>query len=128
MLWPGYYNNKRDAMPEPIIDEIPILKVSVDGPLDSQYTANGTAETLDYPANGTAFRFFPQDEMHYVLRGKAEVVYSLASNSHQKQQTITLNVGDFYVIPVGARMTWKIGDEALRILRIILPGIPKTMK
>ncbi len=126
-LWPGYYLGNIDAVPAPILDEIPVLKVTESGPTSGQFTANCAAEVREYAAAETKFRFFPHDEMHYVIAGEADLKYSLASTSHTQVKEITVHQGDFFIIPAGARVTWNVAaGGAYRFLWLTLPGIPRT--
>ena len=125
-LWPGYYLGKFESLPEPILDEIPVLKVSADGPLAGQHTAHCSAAVQEYPAAETKFRFFAQDEMHYVVAGEANLRYSLAGTSHTEVKEATVRPGDFFIIPIGARVTWTTGAGApFRFLWLTLPGLPR---
>ncbi len=63
-----------------------------------------------------------EPEVQYVLRGKAKVTYSLGATSHTEQKSMQLQEGDCYIIPAGARVTWKVSPEGpLRRLQIVMP-------
>jgi len=51
---------------------------------------------------------FVAGEFHYILRGEADITYSLASTSHTERKTMHAAPGDFYYIPPGARLKFKI--------------------
>lgn len=128
-LWPGFYRGKYSELPDPILDEIPTTRINRDGELTDQYTAHCTAETVEYQPGEQVFKFFPHDEIHYVLKGAAELVYSLAATSHTVQKTASLSEGDCLVIPCGARATWTVGDQTpLRFLWITMPGVPRITR
>jgi mannose-6-phosphate isomerase-like protein (cupin superfamily) len=63
---------------------------------------------------------FWHDEVHIVTRGKAEVTYTLAPN-HRKLVRKTLQAGDSYLIPDGARVRFEIGDEPYVHICVIMP-------
>lgn len=144
-LWPGYFFGKIDKMRDPILTEIPFMKFDPDQEPDLRVetvsgtllnytrnnirTANGSCSLEDFPPGETVFWFFPHDEIHYVVKGKAEITYSLASSSHTEQKTMTAEAGEAYLIPHGARITWKVepGDP-FRHLCFIMPGNPPTQR
>ncbi|MFC2032651.1 cupin domain-containing protein [Chloroflexota bacterium] len=144
-LWHGYCFNTADKMPEPVLTEMPFMKLNPDQEIDITVksmsgtymvatknrirTANGVCGIMDFPAGETFFWFFPHDEIQYIVKGKAEMTYSLAGTSHTEQKTMSLEPGDCYLIPRGARVTWKVAqEEDLRHLDFVMPGIPPTRK
>ncbi|MFC2031841.1 cupin domain-containing protein [Chloroflexota bacterium] len=142
-LWYGYHFNKADKTPEPILTEMPFMKFYPDQEPDIrvdtlsgaylQYkyvknmvlTANGMAGLIAFPAGETMFWFFPNEELHYIVKGTAKITYSLAGTSHTEQKTFTVEPGDCYLVPRGARVTWEVGpDEPLKHLDFLMPGVP----
>ena len=129
-LWPHYYIGKFSELPDPILDNIPVLNVNVLKPettkVGSTYkTANCSAEVCEFPAGSTVFWFFDYDETHYVLSGEADLTYSLASTSHTEVKNAKIKQHDFYVVPTGCRLTWKVSPKApLRLFWLTEPGIP----
>ena len=132
MLWPGWYIGRFNELPDPILDEMPKLNVNTYKPETAKVgstfsTANCSAEVEEFPAGSTVFWFFDYDETHYVLQGEAEMTYSLASTSHAERKTVEIKQGDFYIIPLGARITWKVSPSGpLRLFWITEPGIPAS--
>ena len=75
--------------------------------------------------NTTVDWAFWHDEVHIVTRGRAEVTYTLAPN-HRKQVSKTLQAGDTYLIPDGARVRFDIGDEPYIHICVIMPRFEYT--
>jgi mannose-6-phosphate isomerase-like protein (cupin superfamily) len=72
-------------------------------------------------AGSTVSWAFWHDEVHVVLRGAAEVSYTLGPN-HRKVVQRSFSAGDTYVIPDGARVTFRIGaDEPYVHVCVIMP-------
>ncbi|MFC2032467.1 cupin domain-containing protein [Chloroflexota bacterium] len=144
-LWNGYCFNKADKMADPILTEMPFMKFDPDQEPDVRVetlsgiylgfrknvirSANGSCALEDFLPGETMFWFFPNDEIQYIVKGKAEVTYSLAGTSHTEQKTMMVEPGDCYLIPRGARVTWKVvpGDP-LRHLCFLMPGGPPTQR
>lgn len=62
------------------------------------------------------------DEVHYILKGKGEITYSLPP-LHRRWYQTTAEAGCVYLIPRGARLRIKvIGDEPYRHLFVVMPG------
>jgi mannose-6-phosphate isomerase-like protein (cupin superfamily) len=139
-LWSGYEFNKADAIPDPIIDEIPVIHLSVDiKPISETKTTAGTyymfgREAILWSANafammemfgkGTSITWmYYFDEFHWIWQGEAEVVYSLASTGNTKKITMHVKEGDFFVTPRGSIVEFKIGpDKDLKRVCGIMPG------
>ncbi|MFC2032858.1 cupin domain-containing protein [Chloroflexota bacterium] len=137
-LWPGYYRTKNFL--EPIVSEIPKMRVDTNQDPDIRFetstgnfyisssmnrirSANGRVAIEDFGAGETITWMFPHDEFHWVLRGEADMTYSLAGNSHTEQKKVSLKEGDIFLIPLGARVTFKVGPtKPLRRLVLTLPG------
>jgi len=121
---------KFDELPEPILDEIPVLNVNVLKPetvkVGSTYnTLNCSAEVCEFPAGSEVFWFYDHDETHYVLSGEADLTYTMASTSHSDRKEAKIKQHDFYIVPMGVRMTWKVSPNApLRLFWLTEPGIP----
>ena len=79
--------------------------------------------TMEDFAPGTTISWnFWHEEVHYIVKGKAEMTFS-EPPLHQKQQTITTQAGDIYLIRRGEYVTWKIeSGEPYRHLCIIMPA------
>lgn len=125
-------------MPERITTEIPVIKIDPTQDPDQKIkTVSGnfypnTAQTMfreeglvsveDFGAGETITWFFPEPEVQYILRGKAEMTYSLGATSHTEQKTVTIEEGDCYIIPAAARLTFKVSPEGpLRKFCVIMP-------
>jgi hypothetical protein len=65
---------------------------------------------------------FPFYEVHYALKGKAEITYtSPPYHFSETKRTITVEAGDVYLIPIGTRWTRKvIGNEPYLHLCIVI--------
>ena len=130
VMWPGWYIDEFDKLPKAILNDMPVINVDVLDP-DSVKTgltfstANCSCEVDEFPAGASVFWFFDYDETHYVLDGEAEFTYSLASTSHTVRKKTKVKKGDFYIVPLGARVTWDVSsDGPLRLFWITQPGIP----
>lgn len=65
---------------------------------------------------------FYHDEVQYILKGKAEITYSLPP-LHRRWYQTEASEGCVYLIPRGARVKFKvIGDEPYRHLFVVMPG------
>jgi mannose-6-phosphate isomerase-like protein (cupin superfamily) len=75
-------------------------------------------------AQSTTSWTFPFYEVHYALKGKAEITYtSLPHHLSETKRTIMVEAGDVYWIPIGTRWTRKvIGNEPYLHLCIIIPA------
>ena len=71
---------------------------------------------------------FMGDEWHYILKGEAEVTYSLGATMHTEERKMTVKGGDLYLIPAGARLTWKVapGEPLLHLCVVIWLAAPRT--
>ncbi|MFC2031843.1 cupin domain-containing protein [Chloroflexota bacterium] len=144
-LWSGYCFNKADKLPDPVLTEMPFMKFAPDQKPDVRVetlsgvylgfkknmivTANGICGLEDFLPGESIFWFFPNDEIQYIVKGKAEMTYSLAGTSHTEQKTMDLEPGDCYLIPRGARVTWKVAPgDPLRHLAFLMPGTPPTQR
>jgi len=142
-LWPGYWKGKK--LLDPILFEIPkrnineLLKAkpkvkvkTVGGDMyvydqekvNMRY-ANGVVSIEDFGAGETFFWAFPLDsEVHIILKGKAELTYSLEGTNHTEEKKMIVEEGDVYIIPRGARMTWKVDSGGpLRKMCVLMPGL-----
>ena len=76
----------------------------------------------DFAPGVTISWSFWHEEVHYIIKGKAEMTFS-EPPLHQNRQTITVEAGDIYLIRRGEYVTWKIGPkEPYRHLCIIMPA------
>jgi mannose-6-phosphate isomerase-like protein (cupin superfamily) len=77
-------------------------------------------------AQSTTSWTFPFNEVHYALKGKAEITYtSPPFHSSETKRTITVEAGDVYLIPIGTRWRRKvIGNEPyLHLCVVISPPV-----
>jgi mannose-6-phosphate isomerase-like protein (cupin superfamily) len=141
-VYPGHYLGKWEDMPPPILTEIPKTHYDPTAqPTGKATTLNGSfsyfPETRILTLNGqcSVTEFAPEqpwswsfqcDELHYILQGKAEMIYSLGGTFHTERKTMHVEAGDVYIIPLGARIEWKVDPEygPLRALNVIMPGHP----
>jgi uncharacterized cupin superfamily protein len=131
-------NQRRISMPERITTEIPIIRINPDQPpnqkiksvsgnfypnTDQTMTYEEALVTMeDFGAGEEISWFFPEPEIQYILRGKAEMTYSLGATSHTETKKATVQAGDCYIIPAGARCHWKVSPESpLRKFCVIMP-------
>lgn len=127
MLWPSFYMSKLKDYPDPILTEMPKIHIVAEGPCEGMYTANCTAQVEDIPAGTELFWFMAKDEIHHVVKGEADITYSLAGTSHTEKKNAHLSAGDWYIAPNGARITWKVTSPGpLRLMWLTLPGVPKS--
>ncbi len=129
--------------PESITTEMPKMRVNPDVgpsqrikslygnfyPFKDQFMFYKEALVMvdDFGAGETFSWFFPETEVQYVLRGKAELTYSLGATSHTEQKTMTVEEGDCYIIPPAARVTFKVSPEGpLRRLEMVVPFPPRA--
>jgi ethanolamine utilization protein EutQ (cupin superfamily) len=127
-----------------ILTEMPKIKIEVKSkPHVKAKTLNGNlyfrGESIRVPqawvvmedfAAGDVVRWnFFYDEIHYILRGKAEVTYSLASTTYTEQKKMTAEAGDCYLIPRGASVEWKVDPSGpYQKLCVIMPCPPPTKR
>ena len=82
----------------------------------------------DFKAGDTIRWTFPHPEFQYVLKGKAELVYTLAP-WYDEEKTLSVNTGDAYLIPNGADVTFKIAPgEPFRKLCVVMPAYMKYLE
>jgi len=125
-------------MPERITTEIPIMRVNLNQSPDQKIkTISGnfypnTEQTMtyeeayvsveDFGAGEDFSWFFPEPEIQYILKGKAEMTYSLGATSHTETKTVMLQEGDCYIIPAAARCRWKVDPAGpLRKFVVMMP-------
>jgi mannose-6-phosphate isomerase-like protein (cupin superfamily) len=140
-LWPGYYLGKMDYMPDPVLDEIPIVKMDLSieptgetkttagtyytfGKQASLISANGFILTEQFGAGTTLVWWYPFDEFHYIVMGEADVTYSLASTDHKVERKMKIKTGDFFITPVGSKVSFTVSEAGpLRRVCGIMPGV-----
>jgi len=67
---------------------------------------------------------FYHSEVHYVLQGEAEIIYSMPP-FHQKEEKTYAKAGDAYLMYCGERVTWKItSDVPYRHICYMQPAPP----
>ena len=142
-LWPGYYLG--NELPEPILTEIPKIRINPDRDWDIKVempggdfyqdttnmlrAANGMLALEGFGAGETFSWIYAFDEFAWIVRGKAEMTYSLSGTSHTEQKTVTIKEGDIFLIPLGARITFKVDPSGpLRKIGCTLPGIARTTR
>ncbi|MFC2031844.1 cupin domain-containing protein [Chloroflexota bacterium] len=144
-LWPGYYQGKN--LSEPALTEIPKIKIDPSQEPDKKVEtvagnfysyrksnvlrcANGFVCIEDFGAGETITWMFQHDEFHWIAKGKAEMTYSLAGTSHTESKTVTIQEGDIYLLPLGARVTWKVATGSpLRKICVLIPAkAPSTRR
>ena len=125
-------------MLERITTEIPVIKIDPNQDPDQKIkTLSGnfypnTKQTMfweeglvsleDFGAGETITWFFPEAELQYIMKGEAEVTYSLGATSHTEEKKMTVKEGDCYIIPAAARLTFKVAPgSALRKFCVIMP-------
>ena len=135
-----------DRLLEPIGDTIPKIKIDPKAPQqdvwclrgvwshgDGIFTREGVAGLENFPAGKTTHWVFWFDEVQYVLEGKAEVTYTLASTRFTEEKKMTIEKGDVYIIPRGTDISWKV-DPSGPLVRfcVIMPGperyLPGSLK
>jgi uncharacterized cupin superfamily protein len=85
-------------------------------------TSHGSGAIEDFGAGETARWQFWHPEAHYILGGAADVTYSMPP-WFDEEHSMRVEAGDFYIIPPGADITWKVTSaEPLRKLCVILPN------
>jgi hypothetical protein len=76
----------------------------------------------DFFAGDTIRWAFHHAEFQYILKGKAELVYTLPP-WHDEQKTLKVQTGDAYLIPNGADITFKIDKGApFRKMCVVMPA------
>jgi mannose-6-phosphate isomerase-like protein (cupin superfamily) len=141
-VYPGHYLGKWEDMPPPILTEIPkahydpgatprVKNTTLTGtfysfPETRILSLNGECGVTEFVANEPWQWTFQCDELHYVLQGKAEMTYSLGGTFHTERRTLQIEAGDMYIIPLCARIEWKVDPThgPLRALNVIMPGHP----
>jgi len=75
--------------------------------------------------SGQTFKWsYWHDEVHYIIKGKAEITFSMPP-FHEKEEKVIAETGDAYMIYKGESLTFKvISSEPYRHLCIIMPAIP----
>lgn len=64
---------------------------------------------------------FAQDEIHIVVKGKAEVTWNQPPFKFE-EKTVTLEAGDLCFINRWEHLTWKVIEEPYRHLCILMPS------
>lgn len=97
------------------------------GPGTSIFTKSSFAAMAHFAAGDTAMWAFGHDEWQYILKGEADVTYSLDSTLHTEQKTMHISQGDLYFIPAGARLTWKVAphSELVRLNLVLIVSAPQ---
>ncbi len=139
-LWPGYYLGKMGTIPEPILDEMPVIRMDTSieplsetksasgsfflfGKRGSLLTANGLIVMEQFGAGTAITWMYPFDEFHYIIQGEADVTYTLASTENQVEKKMHVGVGDFFITPIGSIVEFKIWDQSpLRRICGLMPG------
>ena len=82
------------------------------GPGTSIFARSSFAAMAHFAPGDTTFWAFGHDEWQYILKGEADVTYSLDSTLHTEEKTMHIAPGDLYFIPAGARLTWKVAPHS----------------
>ena len=61
----------------------------------------------DFGAGETCRWAFFHDEFHYILEGEADLTYSMPP-LHLEKKSAHVKAGQFYMIPAGAEIEWKV--------------------
>lgn len=78
----------------------------------------------DFPAGSTVEWTYWHDEVHVVVKGKAQVEYYLPPLFQDKGQAV-LQEGDAYLMHRGECVVFKVlGDQPFRHLCVIMPAVP----
>jgi len=141
-VYAGHYLGRWEDMPPPILTEIPkahydpkekpdVKSTTLTGSFSHFSktritTLNGECSVTEFSPGEPWSWVFQCDELHYILQGRAEMTYSLGGTFHTERKTMKIEEGDIYIIPLGARIEWKIDpkDGPLRALNVIMPGHP----
>ena len=76
-----------------------------------------------FGAGNTMTWMYYFDEWHWILKGEAEVVYSLSSTSHTVKKTLHVGPGDFFITPRGSIVDFKVpASGPLRRFCGMMPG------
>lgn len=131
-------------MPEYILTEIPKMNINITDlgpestikmpklgtthhfPSFGIYTANAIVAFEEFE-DGDTISFCPmRDVVALVMKGKAEITYSLAGTHYTEVKKMTVEEGEVYVIPIGAQIEWKVAPGSrFRHLCIMMPGMTK---
>jgi mannose-6-phosphate isomerase-like protein (cupin superfamily) len=85
------------------------------------YHPEGIMAIEDFLPGESVFWTFWHSEFHYVLKGKAEIVYSLAP-WYDEEKSVTVGPGDAYLLPFGSNVTFKISPEGpMRHMCVVMP-------
>ncbi len=124
---------------EPIKNEIPKIRIDPNAPMTIAKSPRGNLyvrgemiripEALvvleDFAPGATVKWCFDNDEVQYILNGKAEMTYRLPYDLYNEAKTMTVEAGDCYFFPSGSEIEWKIDPSGpYQKLCIIMPGIP----
>ena len=86
------------------------------------YHPEGIMSIEDFFAGDIIQWSFHHAEFQYILKGNAELVYTLPP-WHDEKKTMTVSTGDAFLIPKGADVTFSIGSGApLRKLCVVMPA------
>ena len=78
----------------------------------------------DFAAGDTLRWRFWHTEVHFILKGKAEITYTLGP-WHDEKKTFSIEAGDCYVIPRAAELEFKVSPEGpLRKFCVVMPKDP----
>jgi oxalate decarboxylase/phosphoglucose isomerase-like protein (cupin superfamily) len=76
----------------------------------------------------TVYWCFMGDEWQYVLKGEADITYSLAATMHTEEREIHVGPGDLYAIPAGARLRWTVTSKEpfMHLCVVVLLSAPRS--
>ena len=101
--------------------EIPTRGVTLDIAVYNDEPGATTGVEDFRPGDEVDWSFY-HDEVQYIVKGKAEITYSLPP-LHTKWYKTVAEEGSIYLIPRGARLKFKvIGKDPYRHLFVVMPG------
>lgn len=123
---------------EPIGDTIPKIRIEPEGRAipatilncgalehrgDRMWIPEGAVVVEDFPPETTFWWAYWYDEVQYILGGKADITYTLPASRFSVEKTMTVETGDCYIIPSGARLTFKVAPGGpLKKFCVMMPG------
>jgi len=139
-LWPGHYLGKFDTLPDPILTEIPVIRMDLSiepnsktesktgtfylfGKTGTLLTANAFIIMEQFGAGTNLLWMYPFDEYHFIIQGEAEMEYTLASTNNTVKKKAHVGPGDYFITPRGSIVEFKIAPgKPLRRICGLMPG------
>ena len=127
-LWRAHFLGKADTIPDPILDEIPVVHMDPNMPPIAEVktqtgtyyqfgkkgnlrTANGFLIMEQFAAGTTLKWMYPFDEFHFIVKGECDMTYSLFSTANTVTKFLHVKAGDFFVTPLGSTVEFKMWDK-----------------